>query len=100
MEEYQEFYSKVVLIKSMDIEFNAIIDQNVTLEIDAAYTIAKSVAVIFNEQVIGHLTVLAAKPVWMQLKFGNRVEAKIYGRLENGFENSICFLYYLHHVSA
>jgi predicted metal-dependent RNase len=93
MEEYQEFFSRVALIKSsnFDFDFPSLIGKSVQLEIDTAYTIGKSVAVLHGGQIIGHLLRCAAKPVWMHLKSGHRAEATIYKKLDSGFENSVCF---------
>ena len=66
-------------------------DKSVLLQMDSAYSIGKSVAVLHKEQIIGHLTRYAAKPIWMHLKFGHKVEADVYKKLDNGFENSFCF---------
>ena len=91
MEEYQEFYSKIILIKNSEVDHDSLINGAVALEIDAAYSIGKSVAALVDGEVIGHLPRYVAKPIWLKLKFGFRIEATIYDSLENGFKNSICF---------
>ena len=91
MEEFQEFFSKIVLISSFEMDLAAITNKNVSLQIDAAYKIGRSIAVLLDEQVIGHLTRSASRSIWMQLKFGHRLEATVYGTLENGFQNKIQF---------
>jgi hypothetical protein len=67
MEEYQEFFSKVILNNSSNIDSTSLIGKIVQLEVDTAYTIGKSVAVLFEGVIIGHLTRYAAKPIWMQV---------------------------------
>ena len=88
-DEYQEIYSKVILIKSEEMDLNTMIGKSLTLEIDAAYTIGKSIAVLSGGKVIGHLTRYAARPVWIQLHSGCPLTAKIYDQLGNGFKNCI-----------
>ena len=89
MEEFQVMYSKAILIKAIKMDFDSMKNEEVSLEIDAGYTIGKSVAVLFNGQVTGHLTRYAARPIWMHLKGEHKINARIYGQLENGFKNSI-----------
>ena len=89
MEEFQELYTKVILIKSLEMDLSAMKNRDVSLEVDVAYAIGKSVAVILEGQVIGHLPHFVARPVWTHLKFGHRLEATIYDRLDNGFINSV-----------
>ena len=82
MEEYQEFYSKIILIKNSEVDHDSLINGAVALEIDAAYSIGKSVAALVDGEVIGHLPRYVAKPIWLKLKFGFRIEATIYDSLE------------------
>ena len=90
MEEYQQFFSKVVLIKTAEVDYASLLEQNLELQVDLAYAIDKSVAVLYKETVIDHLTRNSAKPVSIHLRFGHRIEAHVYKEV-HGFENSICF---------
>ena len=90
MEEYQQFYSKVVLIKHAVDDFTILEDKMLELQIDVSFTIGKSVAVLHDGRVIGHLARRAAKTVWIHLKCGHKVEARVYTEI-NEFKNTICF---------
>ena len=50
MEEYQQLYSKVILIKSEEMDLNTMIDGTFMLEIDAAFTTGKSIAVLCDRK--------------------------------------------------
>jgi hypothetical protein len=89
-EEYQDLFTKVVLMKS-DRDFRALIGKPVTVAIDAAYTIGKSIAVLYDGEVIGHLTKRAVRPVWIQLRFDGKVHTDIYDKLDNGFQNTVSY---------
>ena len=91
MEEFQEVFSKIILIKNPDLGLKSLVDEDVVLEIDAAYKIGKSVAVLLGDQVIGHIPRFMAKSTWLHLKLGRKLQGKVYGQLDNGFKNSICF---------
>ena len=91
MEEFQVLYSKVILKRDIELDLNSMKEQDVRLEIDAAYKIGKSIAVLLNDQVIGHLTHWVAKPVWLHLRHGHKLNGTIYGKLSSGFENAIRF---------
>ena len=90
MEEFQQFYSKVVLIKSLALDFSSIKGKNVDLELDLSFNVGKSVAVLSDGNVIGHLTSEAAVPIYIHLRFGYKVEAQVYDMV-SGFANSICY---------
>ena len=74
-----------------DGDINSFMGKKVDLKIDVAYTIGKSISVLLEGTVIGHLVRHAAKPVWNHLKFNCKIEANIYDKLDNGFNNSICY---------
>ena len=84
MEDYPMLYSKVVLIKGMDL--TTLIGKSVRLEIDGTYTIENSIAVLFNESVIGHLSKILTRTVWRHLHGKIKLQADIY-RETNGMEN-------------
>ena len=91
MEEYQVFYSKIILKKDHEMDLNNTSERGVRLEIDVAYTLGKSVAVLHNDNVVGHLPRWAAKPVWRHLQRNGKLEGTIYDELDNGFKNKLCF---------
>ena len=65
MEEFQVLYTKVILRRDVEMDLNNMREREVRLEIDAAYKIGKSVAVILEDQIVGHLTRWVAKPAWL-----------------------------------
>ena len=89
MEEYQEFYTKLSLISGKKRSIDELTGQPIELQIDAAYRIGKSVAVLHKETVIGHLNRYAAKTIWIHLKHGHSVQAEIYNSHFEGFKNAI-----------
>ena len=68
-------YAKIVL--PHDTDFSSL-PGSVELEIDAAYTIGKSIAVLKNGSVMGHLERRAARLVWRFLRAGTLIEADVY----------------------
>ena len=85
MEDYPTLYSKVVLIN--DIDPATLIGKFVHLEIDETYTIGKSVAVIFNESVIGHLCKKSTRTVWRHIHGKIELQADIYQETGTGWQN-------------
>ena len=81
MEEFQVLYTKVILRRDVEMDLNNMREREVRLEIDAAYKIGKSVAVILEDQIVGHLTRWVAKPAWLHLRHGNKLNGTIYGKL-------------------
>ena len=69
-------FSKIVLLK--DVEITPLMGSTVTLEIDISYTIGKSIAVLFDKTVIGHLDRSAARVVWRHLHSHSLLTAEIY----------------------
>lgn len=91
MEEYQILLTKVILRNDVEIDLNIMRERDVCLMIDASYTIGKSVAVIYENQVIGHLNQWVSKFVWLHLHVGGKMQGTVYDKLNNGFKNSTCF---------
>ena len=91
MEEFQDIFSKIILINKTESDLNSMIEKEVSLEIDVAYKIGKSVAVLHDGQIIGHLPRFMAKPAWLHLKLSRKLDGRIYQELDNGFQNAICF---------
>ena len=89
-EEFQVVFSRVILTSGFEIDLNTLRDQDVTLEVDASYTIGRSVAVLWEGQVIGHLMRQITRPAWIRLQFGYKVQGKIYDCI-GGFKNSVRF---------
>ena len=92
-------YSKVVL----NDETNAtkLFGSNVILEIDRAYTIGKSIAVIREENVIGHLDKSASRVIWRFLRSNSRIVANLYTSI-HGWQNqrSYSALTYSHEIGV
>ena len=59
-------HTKVVLVR--DVDAASIIGKDVELQVDAAYKIGRSVAVLFEGNIIGHLERRAARVVWRHLR--------------------------------
>lgn len=91
MEEYQEFHTKLSLILGNKHKVEELFERPLELQIDASYRIGKSIAVLRNETVIGHLNRHAARTVWIHLKQGNSVQAEVYRSQFDGFQNAIRF---------
>ena len=53
MEDGPTLFTKVLLFKEVDV--SALIGSAVTLQIDESYKIGKSITVLYEENVIGHL---------------------------------------------
>ena len=69
-------YSKIILLKEVDTK--SLSGSLVQLEIDKAYTIGKSIAVLKDAVVVGHLQRHAARVVWRFLHSHSLVEAEVY----------------------
>ena len=89
--EYQEIYSKIILIKQFEMDLNTMKERDVKVEIDEMYRIGKSVAILLDDRIIGHLPPTIAKAAWTHLRHGGKMTATIYDRLDNGFPNSLCY---------
>lgn len=72
-------FTKVVLLK--DVEVPPLFGSTVTLEIDAAYTIGKSIAVLKDETIIGHVDKRAVRVVKRFINTGAKLEAEIYQKI-------------------
>ena len=64
MAEYQDVYSKIILIKQIEMDLDNMKGRDVKMEIDVNYRIGKSVAVLLNDCIIGHLPSTIAKSAW------------------------------------
>ena len=89
MEEFQVVYSTLILHKGGEMDLSTMRDQVIVIQKDASYTIGRSVAVLCNDRVIGHLPRGLARPAWMQLHCGLKLEGTLYHKLDCGFQNSI-----------
>ena len=85
MENYPTLYSKVILSK--DIDPSILIGNFVHLEVDESYSIGKSVAVLFNEEVIGHLARKSTRTVWRHIRGKTELHADIYKETGTGWKN-------------
>ena len=85
MEDYPILYSKVVLIKDSDPA--TLIEKFDRLEIDQTYTIGKSIAVLFNDSVIGHLPRKSTRTVWRHIHGKIELQADIYEKTGTGWKN-------------
>ena len=81
MEFTPSLFTKIVLLQDVDV--TPIIGSTVVLAIDEAYTIGKSIAVLINETIIGHLDSLATKVVWRHIRSGTKLTAEVYPNLGN-----------------
>lgn len=68
-------FTKIIL--PSDADFSALLGP-VTLEIDYAYTIGKSIAVMRNDSIMGHLERSAARVVWRFLRANSKIKADVY----------------------
>ena len=69
-------FTKIIL--RHDVEASTILGKEVNLQIDEAYTIGKSIAVIFNENVVGHVDRSARRVVWRFLQSNSKLQASVY----------------------
>ena len=69
-------FSKIVLMEECDI--SPLLDKEVTLEIDMSYTIGRSIAVLKDGTIIGHLDRMVTRVVWRYLRSGAPLKAKVY----------------------
>ena len=76
MEDGPILFTKVLLYKEVDV--STLVGSTVTLEIDESYKIGKSVAVLHEGNVIGHLERKPTRLVWRHLRSGSLLEAVIY----------------------
>ena len=76
MESSASIFSKIVLIEECDISL--LQNEEVNLEIDLSYTIGKSIAVLKDETIIGHLDRMVTRVVWRYLRSGAQLKAKVY----------------------
>ena len=81
-------YSYIILFDEVDEK--SLTNSWVTLEIDEAYTIGKSIAVLKDGEVVGHLERYAARVVWRFLRSGSTIKAFIYSALFDR-ENKACY---------
>lgn len=77
-------FSKVVLLK--DVEHESLLGSTVELEIDLSYTIGKSIAVLREGNILGHLDRSVSRVVWRHLRNQSNLEANIYSRI-GGWKN-------------
>ena len=68
-------FTKIVLRKNMDVRE---LKGFVSLEIDKAYRIGKSVAVLHGGNVIGHVEKIATPTIWRFLRSGDELTAEVY----------------------
>ena len=81
-------YTKIVLRK--EVEAATLIKAEVKLEIDSAYTIGKSVAVLKDGMIVGHLERRTTCVVWRFLRSGSKLAANIYKDVR-GYKNEAWF---------
>ena len=72
-------FTKMIL--RHDVEISTFLGKEVILQIDEAYTIGKSIAVIFDENVIGHVDRSARRVVWRFLRSKSKLQANVYVRV-------------------
>jgi hypothetical protein len=86
MEDYPILFTIVVLIT--DVDAASLIGKVVKVEIDQSYTIGRSIAVLHDDTVIGHLSVRATPNVWRHLRANTEeLHADIYEGTEDGWRN-------------
>ena len=68
-------FTKIILRKNVDL---CTLQGFVALEIDEAYRIGKSVAVLHGGNVIGHVEKIATPTVWRFLRSGDELTAEVY----------------------
>ena len=89
MEEFKpNLFTKIILLGGVDA--TSLLGSTVDLEVDQTFTIGKSVAVLANENVIGHLDDLSTNVVWRFLHAGEKLTADVYRNLGN-FQNESWF---------
>ena len=81
MEDGPILFTKVLLYKEVDV--STLVGSTVTLEIDESYKIGKSVAVLHEGNIIGHLERKTTRLVWRHLRSGFHLAAEIYKRIGN-----------------
>ena len=74
-------FTKVVLYKVVDVK--SVMNSFVALEVDASYSIGKSVAVLHEGNIIGHVDRRATPVVWRFLRSDCHLTAEIYGGVGN-----------------
>ena len=76
-------YTRIILVRNVDV--NSLIGSAVQLEVDVAYKIGRSIAVLHDGKVIGHLEKRAARVVWRHLRSDpvSMLAADIYSNLGN-----------------
>ena len=78
-------YSKIILLGETKI--TDLTMASLSVEIDKAYTIGKSIAVLHDGTVLGHMDRLSSRVVWRHLSSGTNLTAEVYPRIgswENG----------------
>ena len=88
-------YTKICLRK--EVEAATLMNSDVKLEIDAAYTIGKSVAVLKDGMIVGHLERRTTCVVWRFLRSGSKLAANIYKDVQ-GFKNEPWFSIISHSI--
>jgi hypothetical protein len=68
-------FSRIILYKEIDVSI--LTGSAVALQIDASYTIGKSIAVLHRGDVIGHLDRRVAPVVWRFLRSGTELSAEV-----------------------
>ena len=76
MENGPTLFTKVLIYKEINV--SSLIGSIVTLEIDESFKVGKSVAILHEGNVIGHLEKGTTKLVWRHLRSGSILEAVIY----------------------
>ena len=74
-------FTKIILLGGVDIA--SLFGSTVKLEVDNSYSIGKSVAVLVNEAIIGHLDDLSTRVVSRFLRSGSEISADVYRSLGN-----------------
>ena len=99
-------FTKVILTRDADV--TSVEGAIVKLEVDLSYKIGRSIAVLHNEKVIGHLERRAARVVWRHLQsnpavtltaevyhgIGNWKNSQWYSVLSNAFEIGVKVLFH------
>ena len=71
-------FTKIILMEHCDMA--PLLESQVDLEIDLSYTIGKSIAVLKDGTIIGHLDRMATRLVWRFLRSNAQIEAIIYSQ--------------------
>jgi hypothetical protein len=92
MDEQPVLFTKIILIKDV-IDPSSLKGKHVRLEIDQAYKIGdrKSIAVINEDIVIGHLSSKATRTVWRHLRAKTEMLVDVYEGIAGGWENKPWF---------